>query len=81
MDHLDTLVEYLDAEPFVPFRITMVGGRIVDVKHPDHFGVRLDSLSVYASPSNGSSQPRKWEKLPLERIDSISPLHTTMTSH
>lgn len=79
MDYFETLIEYMDAEPFVPFRIITTDGRTIDVRHPDHFGVRINSVSVEKVPDNDPNAPRRRERIFFDTITSITPLQLMVT--
>ncbi|MGH7199813.1 MAG: hypothetical protein ACREJB_04365 [Planctomycetaceae bacterium] len=43
----EELFEYVDAEPFRPFRIKMASGRTFDVRHPEMIRVGYHAVHVF----------------------------------
>lgn len=59
----DTLLSYVRAEPFQPFRLVMNSGRAFEVRHPEMIRVGRDVLNLYyANPPDA----------PFERFHTVS---------
>lgn len=43
----EEIFEYVDAEPFHPFRIQMASGRTFEIRHPENIRVGEDSVHVF----------------------------------
>ena len=69
----ETLLSYVRAVPFRPYRLTMNGGRAFDVRHPEMIRVGRDAFNFYyADPPDGPFD--RWDTLSLllvERIENI----------
>ncbi len=63
------IVEYLEAEPFRPFRINMTSGLHYDIRHPEMIMVGKTSTRVYAATDEGSNE--RWHDLSMLLIESL----------
>jgi hypothetical protein len=70
------LARYVFAEPFRPFRIRMVGGEVVEIRHPEMVSVGLSKarISTFLSDQPEHANPREYE-VSLELIESVEPLN------
>jgi len=69
----DTLLSYVRAAPFRPFRLVMNSGRVFDVRHPEMIRVGRDVLNYYyADPPDGPFE--RWDTVSLVLIEHIEPL-------
>jgi hypothetical protein len=70
------LLNYLQAQPFRPFRIRMNSGRTFDVRHPEMIRVgKRDALS-FTFVSDSPDIYDRWENVALLLIESLSSLET-----
>ena len=67
----EELFEYVDAEPFRPFRIQMVSGRTFDVRHPEMIRVGVNSVVVFQHLEQNERIYEKFKMLGLNLIESI----------
>ena len=67
----EELFEYVDAEPFQPFRIQMVSGRTFDVRHPENIRIGLHSVHVFLFSQKDERVYEKAVMLGLQLIESI----------
>lgn len=68
----DTLLSYVRAAPFRPFRLVMNGGGVFDVRHPEMIRVGRDVFNYYhADPPDA----------PFDRWDSVSLLLVERIEH
>jgi hypothetical protein len=65
-------VDYLEAEPFRPFRINMTSGQHYDVRHPEMIMVGKTTTRVYSA--NDPAANERWHDLSMLLIESIEPL-------
>jgi len=69
-DH--SILSYIQAVPFRPFRIVMNSGKSYDVRHPETIAVGRDTFIYYYRP-----QPGK----PFDRVDMVSLLLVENLEH
>jgi len=72
----DTLLSYVRATPFVPFRIVMNDGKTYEVRHPDFIDVARDSAIFFYRKEPGSHQHYRLERFSLlliSRIEELEP--------
>ncbi|QDT37294.1 hypothetical protein [Stratiformator vulcanicus] len=63
--------EYVDAEPFHPFRIRMVSGRTFEVRHPENVRVSERSIYVFLHSEQDERLVEKMVMLGTSLIESI----------
>ena len=63
------IVEYLEAEPFPPFRINMTSGQHYDIRHPEMIMVGRTSTRVYEATDPSTDQ--RWHDLSMLLIESL----------
>jgi hypothetical protein len=73
----DTLLSYVRATPFVPFRIVMNDGKTYEVRHPDFIDVARDSAIFFYRKEPGSHQHYRLERFSLLLISRIEELEPT----
>ena len=71
-----TMIDFVTAEPFRPFRIQMASGATFDVGHPEMIKVGRSTLTVHLVSENGDEQPEQWREVSLMLLDYIEPLDT-----
>jgi hypothetical protein len=79
-------MNYVSAEPFRPFRISMASGQTYDIRHPEMVAVGRTTVHVFTSMSDdyedgddGESKEQERE-LSILLIESIEPLDTAAKS-
>ncbi|MFO0954552.1 MAG: hypothetical protein U0835_26000 [Isosphaeraceae bacterium] len=75
-----TMLGYVQAEPFRPFRIHLASGRTFDVRHPEVIKVLKSSVLVFKSTGDTPEIPDDWESASLMLTESISHLETQSVS-
>jgi hypothetical protein len=71
-----TILGYVKAEPFLPFRISMASGRVFDVPHPEMIKVLKSCALVFKSEGEDSELPVEFESVSLMLAESISHLES-----
>ena len=71
------VLNYLQVQPFRPFRIRMNSGRTFDVRHPEMVRVGKRDLLIFTFVSDDANIYDRWENLALLLIESLSPLEVT----
>ncbi len=67
-----TVLGYIRAQPFRPFRIHMASGRTFEIRHPEMVKVQRSSLLVFSSVGDTPSESIEWETVSLMLTESIS---------
>lgn len=67
-----TILGYVKAEPFRPFRIHLVSGRTLEVRHPELIKVLKSTWIVFKSSSEMLDLSDEWETASLLLVESIS---------
>lgn len=67
----EELFEYVDAEPFRPFRIQMASGRTFDVRHPEMIRVGVNAVVVFQFSEQNGRVFEKFKMLGLQLMESI----------
>jgi hypothetical protein len=68
------VLNYLQAQPFRPFRIRMNSGRTFDVRHPEMVRAGRRDLLFFHFVSDSPDVYDRWENLSLVLIESLAPL-------
>jgi hypothetical protein len=69
--------EYITAEPFRPFRITLSSGRSFDIRHPEMVAIGRNTLFVFTSMGNESDgYTERQVQVSLLLTESVEPLDT-----
>ena len=74
-----TVLGYVRAEPFRPFRIHMASGKTFDVRHPEMVGVGRTDLLDFSFASDQPDVFDEWQRVSLMLIESISHLEVPVT--
>jgi hypothetical protein len=69
-----TVLTYVRAEPFRPFRIHMASGKTFDVRHPEMVRVGKTNLIVFSFVSEQPDVFDEWQSVSLMLIETISHL-------
>jgi len=72
-----TVLGYVKAEPFRPFRIHVAGGRTFDVPHPEMIKVLKSYLLIFSSVDDSEEIPDQSQSVSLMLAGSISHLETS----
>jgi hypothetical protein len=73
------ILNYVQAEPFRPFRILMNSGRTFDVRHPEMVRVGRRELLLFTFVSDTPNIYDRWETISLLLIEAISHLDAPVT--
>ncbi len=71
-----SVLGYVKAEPFRPFRLYLASGRTFDVRHPEMVKVLKSSILVFKATDEASEIPEDWESVSLMLTESVSHLET-----
>lgn len=71
-----TVLGYVKAEPFRPFRLHLASGRTFDVRHPEMVKILKSSVLVFRATDGTADLPDEWESVSLMLTESISHLET-----
>ena len=73
------ILNYLGAQPFRPFRITMNSGRTFDIRHPEMVRLGRRDLLMFTFVSDTPDVYDRWENVSLVFIESLAPLETSVS--
>jgi hypothetical protein len=71
------LLNYVQAEPFRPFRIRTNSGRSFEIRHPEMVRVGRRDLLIFTFVSDSPEVYDRWESVSLLLIESLSHLETS----
>jgi hypothetical protein len=66
--------EYVQAEPFRPFRIKMASGQTYEIRHPEIILVGRNSVRVYGYHGTADESPPQWHDVSMTLMETIKPL-------
>ena len=72
------VLNYVQAQPFRPFRIRMNSGRTFDIHHPEMVRVGRRDLLIFTFVSDSPAVYDRWENISLLLIESLAPLDAAM---
>ena len=72
------VLNYLQVQPFRPFRIRMNSGRAFDIRHPEMVRVGRRDLLIFTFASDSPEVYDRWENLSLVLIESLAPLEASV---
>jgi hypothetical protein len=72
------VLNYLQAQPFRPFRIRMNSGRTFEIRHPEMVRVGRRDVLIFTLVSDSPGVYDRWENVSLMLIESLSPLETSV---
>jgi hypothetical protein len=72
------VLNYVQAQPFRPFRIRMNSGRTFDIHHPEMVRVGRRDLLIFTFVSDSPDVYDRWENISLLLIESLAPLDAAM---
>jgi hypothetical protein len=67
----EELFEYVNVEPFQPFRIQMVSGRTFEIRHPENIRVGENAVVVFEYHSKNDRIFERFKMLGLSLVESI----------
>lgn len=69
---------FVTAEPFRPFRITLTSGRVFDIPHPEMIEVSRTYMTVHTSMSDDPEVSKDhFQRVSLLLVETVEPLDTT----
>lgn len=71
-----TVLEYVKAQPFRPFRLHLASGRTFEVYHPEMIKVLKNYVLVFKAADGNSEFPEEFESVSLMLTESISHLES-----
>ena len=74
-----SILSYVRAEPFRPFRVHMASGKTFDVRHPEMIKVLKTNVLVFKSTGDSPEIPDEWESVSLMLMESISHLEVPVS--
>ena len=74
-----TVLDYVKAEPFHPFRIHMASGRKYDVRHPEMIKVLKSYVLIFSAGDEAEEIPERAESVSLMLTESISLLESPVS--
>ena len=72
------ILNYLQVQPFRPFRIRMNSGRTFDIPHPEMVRVGRRDLLIFTFVSDSPDVYDRWENVSLLLIESLAPLEASV---
>ena len=75
-----SVLEYVKAEPFHPFRVHMASGKTFDIRHPEMIKVLKSNLLVFSFVGDTPDIPDEWVSVSLMLAESISHLELPVSS-
>lgn len=71
--------EYVEAEPFRPFRIKMASGSTFEIRHPEMILVGRTSARIYTSAADDSGGGERWHDVSLPLMETLEPIERATT--
>jgi hypothetical protein len=71
--------EYVEAEPFRPFRIKMASGSSYEIRHPEMILVGRTSVRVYTTAAGDSGNGARWHDVSLMLMETFEPIESPAT--
>jgi hypothetical protein len=72
-----TVLEFVRAEPFRPFRLHMASGRTFEVRHPELIKVLKSNVLLFKASGESWDIPEEFNSVSLMLTESISHLEPT----
>jgi hypothetical protein len=72
------ILNYVQAQPFRPFRIRMNSGRTCEIRHPEMVRVGRRDVLIFTFVSDTLNVYDRWENVALLLIESLSPLEASV---
>lgn len=71
--------EYVEAEPFRPFRIKMASGALYEIRHLEMIVVGRTSVRVYTSFEGDPGNGARWRDVSLMLMEALQPIDPVAT--
>jgi hypothetical protein len=71
--------EYVEAEPFRPFRIKMASGTSYEIRHPEMILVGRTSARVYTTSEGDPGNGARWHDVSLMLMEALEPIDVAVT--
>ena len=72
------VLNYLQVQPFRPFRIRMNSGRTFDIPHPEMVRVGRRDVLIFTFVIDSPDVYDRWENVSLILIESLAPLEVSV---
>ena len=72
------VLNYLQVQPFRPFRIRTNSGRTFDIPHPEMVRVGRRDVLIFTFVSDSPDVYDRWENVSLVLIESLAPLEASV---
>lgn len=69
-----TVLGYVKAQPFRPFRLHMASGKTFEIRHPELIKVLKSNVLVFKPTGDTPEIPEEWESVSLMLTEFISHL-------
>lgn len=73
-----TVLGYVKAEPFRPFRVQVASGRTFDIRHPEMIKVLKSYILIFKAAGDAWDIPEECESVSLMLTESISQLESAV---
>jgi hypothetical protein len=74
----ETIQGYIRAEPFRPFRVHLVSGRSLDIRHPEMIRILRSTILIFKPADGPQDFSDEWDTVSLMLIESISHLEASV---
>lgn len=69
------IINFVSAEPFRPFRISMASGKVFEIRHPEMVQVGKTTMTIFTYLSEDAEEAKEREhEVSLLLIESIEPI-------
>jgi len=72
------VLNYVQAQPFRPFRMRIKSGRTFDIRHPEMVRVGRRDILIFTFVSDSPDVYDRWANVSLLLIESLSPLEASV---
>jgi hypothetical protein len=73
------MASYVHAEPFLPFRITLNGGRTFDIRHPEMIQLGRTTMTIFTHLGDDAEAAREHQiEVSLLLTESVEPLNAAV---
>ena len=67
------IMDYVSAEPFLPFRIKMASGQTFEVRHPEMILIGRSSVRVHTYADAETGVGDRWHDVSMMLMETIEP--------
>jgi len=71
------VAEYLEAEPFQPFRIKMASGATFEIRHPEMLLLGKTTANVYSAQPGSAESRLRWHDVSLLLMETLEPIESS----